>query len=289
MPSVNNSISFGLELECVQTTAEAQNVINEHRWLVRHDGSVRGQQNEELPDSLEIITRPLSVAVHCGQDGSDLSIDADSLRSVAGTVSDLCRCAAVVNKTCGFHIHLGKPGKDDSDWDVKKSDWGPERTRTMLIIGLLMEERLFRACPPSRAQSAYCQPIGTAYTRAELGSYYPMGATLPNNKYDCHKRRCWLNLVETRRKGTDHRLLRGLSHGLGTIEVRLLGNTNNPEYALAWVLLWLKIAAYVAYLPSSLAILRCIATGSIASELNDVITLKNQYDTETVQGLTCAP
>ena len=287
MPSVNNDIMFGLELECVEVTSAAAAIVRDRQWLVRHDGSVRGPCDEELPDSREIITRPVPVTVRCGQDGSDLAINVASLSRIAETVTDICRCAATVNKTCGFHIHLGRPGKTESDWGVKKSEWGPERTRAMLIVGLILEEALFRACPPSRVLSTYCQPIRASYTATELGSYYPMGATLPNNKYDCLKRRCWLNLVETRRKGTDSRLLRGLSHGLGTIEIRLMGNTNNPEYTLAWVMLWIKIAAYVAYLPTSLAILRCAATGSVSADLAAVTSLKNQYDTETI-GNTCA-
>lgn len=261
MPGVNSKIFFGVELECTRVSSCMPRVVNQHNWLIRHDGSVRTLQNEDMPDSREIITRPIPVDVEGSQDGACWHLSCSTL---AQDIIDLCSCASEVNTTCGVHVHLGRPGKTHSDWgDVNKSDWGPERVRTMLIIGLMLEDRMYDLCHDSRRCSAYCRKIRDIYTNEELGSYYPAGATVPDNKYDCLKRRCWLNIVETRRKGTDSRLLRGLSHGTGTIEIRLLGNTKNPEYIYSWIALWLQIASYVAYLPGSLAVMRAGYSGDL--------------------------
>jgi len=98
-------------------------------------------------------------------------------------------------------------------------------------------------------------------------------------KFDNIKRYCWMNLIETKRVGTDERPGRGSSHALGTIEVRSLGNTAKFEYVWAWTNLLLKLAAYVAYLPSSLAILRC---GMINSFEED-FSLLGKYKAEVVE------
>lgn len=277
MPNIQAKIYVGFELECAELSSNALRIINTEHFLARHDGSVTSPFGEPLPSSREIITLPIEVDVTANQDGNNIQLN---LAAVESSLRALCKCASEVNASCGFHVHLGRPGNEQSSWGCPKSDWGPERSRTMLVIGSFLEKQLYELCPPSRMRSAYCVPIKQSYTRNELCSYYPVGAKLPDNKYDCLKRRCWLNLVETRRHGSDERLLYGRSLGLGTIEIRMLGNVRRFDYIYSWAKLWLKIAAYVAYLPSSLAILHCVVANSIENEINEVARLKDEKTVE---------
>jgi hypothetical protein len=106
---------------------------------------------------------------------------------------------------------------------------------------------------PSRLNNDTCELISKRYTKNDLGQFYPMGRVDPN-KYTNRKRYCWLNLIETARQGTRSDNGYGSSPATGTIEIRFLGETDCPSYIFMWTRLWLKIAALVAYVPSTLAI-----------------------------------
>lgn len=270
MPNINATMTFGLELEVVKLTLQARDLMTRHHLSTYFDRSIKGRNGEDLPESIEdgggaeIISQPLNFQVRSPQDGRGLSVD---LGASADTVRAMCECAAEVNKSCGLHIHLGRPvGGRPVGGQLSVSAWQPEHTRTMLLIGLFLEDRLFSVCPPSRRNSSYCRPIRMCYTAEELGSYYPMGTVNPG-KYQNPKRYCWLNTVETRR---DH------PRSPHTIEVRMLGSVRRFDYILAWTKLWCKIAAYVAHVPSSLAMMHCCFSGSLDSDFAEIKRVREE-------------
>jgi Putative amidoligase enzyme len=250
-----------MELECTALTSNAATLSNQHGFNIHDDATVR--DNRGNPTGREIVTQPLVVSMECGNDGSNLRIDYGDTQEV---VRALCACAHSVNKTCGVHVHLGRPMANAE----QKSKWEPERVRTFLAIGLLIEERIFTLVPPSRHSNRYCTKIRDVFTDQDIKSYYPVGEVLPR-KMSNPKRYAWLNLIETKRVGTDARAYRQASEATGTIEVRLLGNTRRFDYIWAWTVLWTKIAAYVAYLPSSLAINHCVLASSLEPEISNVL------------------
>lgn len=266
-------MTFGLELEAVRLSAEAPALLSRHNFATHFDRSIKGRNGEDLPRSIaagggaEIVTPPIFYEVHGAQDGRNLRVMLET--DQAQKVKDLCACAAEVNRTCGLHIHLGRPRQG-------VSVWGPEHTRTMLAIGLHLEDTLYALCPASRVQSAYCKPIRACYRPDELGSFYPMGTVHPV-KYRNPKRYCWLNVIETRR-----------SNSPGTIEIRMLGNVRRYEYVFAWVKLWCKIGAMVAWLPSSLSMLHCCYSGALADELAAVRQAKARGGAESSETVDAA-
>lgn len=270
MPSITKKLTFGLELEIVKLSPTARELIARHRFGSHYDRTIRGRNGEALPGSVEdgggteLVTQPVSVDVTCAADGSGMSID---YGQSAAVVRDLCACAAEVNVSCGLHVHLGRPDT------AGKSRWEPERVRTMLLIGMALEKKLFDLCPASRLNNQYCKAISASYAMTDLRQFYPMGEVRPR-KYDNPKRYCWMNIIETRRNGDDAEG-RAAGPGLGTIEIRMLGNARRFDYVWAWVRLWLQIGAYVAYVPSSLAVGHCVYSGSLDAAFRDLAEAKN--------------
>jgi len=249
----------------VKLTPQARGLMARHSFSTHFDRSIKGRNGEDLPETVEagggveIITKPLSFQVRAAQDGRGMTVN---LGASTDAVRAVCECAAEVNKSCGLHIHLGRPSASC----LTASAWQPEHTRTMLLIGLSLEEKLFGLCPPSRRNSSYCKPIRQCYTAEELGSYYPMGTVNPG-KYQNPKRYCWLNTVETRR---DH------PRSPRTIEVRMMGSVRRFDYILSWVKLWCKIAGYVGNVPSSLAIMHCCFSGSLDNDFAEIKRVKDE-------------
>lgn len=280
MPQVDAELTFGLELEVVKLTDEAAELINRHGFQRRYDRTIRGHRNEELPDSIdcgggcEVITKPIAVGIKCNQDGNHMQID---YRGADQIVRDLCKCAKEVNTSCGLHVHLGRPvsSAELGPFGVRPSKWEPERVRAMLAVATMIEPKLFDVCPDSRKNNRYCLPIARSYPEKDLTSYYPVGEVVAR-KYDNQKRYCWLNLIETQRKGSDPRVGRGAGPATGTIEIRMMGNVRRFNYIWAWTQLWLKIAAYVAYVPSSLALMHCVIGDSLKTEFELLARLKEE-------------
>ena len=253
MPNVNEKITFGLELEGLVATPASATYIS--KFTKRFDHSIVRDDGSPLPRTLEegggfeFITRPLVADVSMSNTGENLTVtypdggDTD--------VMQLCDCVAHVNRSCGVHVHLGRPSRDN----FLMSKWEPERVRTMLAIGLMIEDKVFDVVPNSRRNTRHCAVIRSRYSDSDLTAFYPTGNVVAR-KYDNPKRYCWLNLIETRRVGTETRPGRGASVSAGTIEIRALGHTRDAAYIWAWTKLWIKVAAYVAYLPSSLAVMR---------------------------------
>lgn len=287
MPNINEELTFGLELEIVKLTDQAGEIINRRGFQRRYDRTIRGHNNEALPESIElgggceVITKPITVGVTAHQDGAFMSVD---YRDAEEIVRDLCKCALEVNISCGLHVHLGRPVKngEPNAFGVKPSKWEPEKVRTFLAVCTLLEEKFFNVCPESRRNNRYCAPIKNVYVEKDLTAFYPTGQVVPR-KYDNPKRYCWLNLIETQRQGTDPRIGRGAGPGTGTIEVRMLGNVRRFNYIWAWVQLWLKFAAFVAYVPSSLALSHLVLGSGIQSELETLAKIKKEGSSKLVK------
>jgi hypothetical protein len=282
---IREKITFGLELECVKLTNNASGLM-QHRGFSRHyDASIRGPNGEHLPPTIEagggseLVTPVYNVEIDSDDEGKKMQLNyGDAMERVR----DLCACAAEVNTSCGLHIHLGRPGANN------RSTWKPEHVRSWLAIGLILEERLFRMVPPSRRNNQTCLPIKQRFMDTDLQSFYPTGNVAPR-KCDNPKRYCWLNLIETRRQGTDPTPGRMASTATGTIEIRMLGCTRRFEYIWAWTQLWSKIGAYIAYMSPTFALMHCGLTDSIATELEAVLRAKNADEESSVVAAAAAP
>ena len=274
MPRVNANITVGVEVECVRTFP-AITQIAQHFNFERHlDHSIRGDAGETLPRTgagagTEIVTRPILVPIVMNGDGNALTANCASLDA---QIRAITQCMAHVNSSCGIHIHLGRPSRGNPN----QSDWGPDRVRTMLVVGHILEERLMGVVHSSRRNNHHCERIGTRYSKADMGQFYPVGRVDPI-KYNNTKRYCWLNLIETVRTGNRTEPGHGGSPSPGTVEIRLLGETMDYEYIRAWTSYWVKVAALVAYAPSSLAVAHCCLSSTLEA---DFLALKFAYEAD---------
>ena len=243
-------LTYGLEIEATQIDVSAAAALRESQIDWHHDGSLLSDSGVKLPKGIggELVSPVLAASFTCGESGFNAVLTSDTANT--DLVYQMCAAARKVNTTCGIHIHLGLP--DDNG----VSKWKPEHIRTFLAIGLMLEEKLFEVCPPSRAKSPHCRRIAEVYTQRDLGSFYPIGVVKPN-KRENPKRYCWLNLIETKRVGNKPSRQFGAGPALGTIEIRMLGCTIRHGYVDAWVKLWLKVAGLVSSVPASLAMLQC--------------------------------
>ena len=191
-----------------------------------------------------------------------------------GIIEDLCACAETVSPTCGLHVHLGRPAKikegENPPFGVK-SEWSPQHTRTWLSICAMLEEKLFKLVPESRKNSRHCRQITKIFDDNAMSAFYPIGSTVAR-KYENPQRYCWLNLIETRRRGTSSGGASGPA--TGTVEVRMLGNTRRFTYIWHWVQLWVKIAALIAYVPPELAISHCVLSSTLKTDMEGLLAIK---------------
>lgn len=151
MSRIDKNITVGLELECVQTSQNVNEVCERHGFTRCMDHSIRSDFGEELPRTwpgagTEIVTRPIYANVKMGGDGSRLDVN---MADVAQAIEHLCGCATHVNTSCGLHVHLGIPQGDGS------SKWSPDNVRTMLTVGRILEQRLFSLVPISRRNNQH--------------------------------------------------------------------------------------------------------------------------------------
>jgi hypothetical protein len=259
MGKVISTISFGLELECVKLSRSALEIIAAHKFERHLDQSIKGDNGEQLSRTWpgaghEIVTPPQIVPVSMNGDGSRLALED---KGVTEIVAALAGCSAHVNSSCGIHVHLGHPKQVVKDGVAKTiSYWSPDEVRTMLIIGQILEPKLWQLVHKSRHNNETCESISKRYSKNDMGQFYPVGKVDPV-KYSNQKRYCWLNLIETSRKGNRSESGFGGSPATGTIEIRMLGETDNSAYIYYWLQLWLKIASLVAYAPNTLAITNC--------------------------------
>lgn len=263
---IQGKITLGIELEAVRLTPEAVQIIQNRGFARHYDASIRDRFGNQLPRSIgegggsEVVTGIMEIQVTMDNEGKRVRLDYGNVREV---INDLCACAAEVNTSCGVHLHLGNP--DGSG----RSVWKPDQIRTWLAVCVLREDKIFQLVPPSRRNNAHCLPIKARFNDSDLQSYHPLGSVQPR-KDENPKRYCWLNLIETGRKGTDPRPGRMASEATGTVEIRLLGSTRRADYIWAWVQLWAKIAAVIAHLRSTFAFSACCITESLETEFQAV-------------------
>lgn len=272
MASISHKpLTIGLELEATKLTPQTALLTGRHGVMRTRDGTLTDHRGVRLPEHIggELISPIMQATVSCAEDGRNLRLG--SLDAMYATVQAMCGCAAEVNVSCGIHLHLGRPSKED----LNKSAWRPEEVRTWLLIGALLEDKLFAVVPASRHRNKFCAPIREAYSTEDMTTFYPMGEVLPN-KRENPKRYCWLNTIETRRVGTRDSRRFGAGPALGTVEIRLLGNTRRFDYIWAWVQLWLKVSALVAYVPSSLAVMHATVGKTLEADLANLAALKVQ-------------
>lgn len=254
-------ITLGAELEMVRQTPMAANLIRTRRFQSHYDRTIVADDGSELPRGVEngggceLVTPVLTANVRINSHGSGYAVE--NFNEIDGAITDLCCCAQDVNRSCGFHLHLGKP-----DLRTTRSEWLDTHVRTMLIIARQLEPKLYALCPDSRRNNRFCKPIGDEYLPEDYVKTNPSSPVL-ERKYDNKKRYCWLNLIETVRSG-----------GLGTIEIRMLGNVRRPSYCVAWTELWLKLATFVAFVEPTLAINLCCYGGALDDEFNKVLAVK---------------
>lgn len=283
-------ITAGCELECVSLAPGAYRLAESEGFGRRYDRSIRGMSGEMLPEHgpgapVELVTPIMEVRTDLSVDGKTRDFDDFSFM---GKVHALSQCAGQINSTCGFHIHLGRPNGETTDWNPRRlpgqvggpaSEWKPGHVRTMLLIGLALEDKLFSVVPNSRQHSKHCQRIRAVYTTSDLEAYYPVGTPVPRKQLN-DKRYCWLNLIETRRQAdpSERRVGYARSKAFGTVEVRMLGETKDAAYLTAWSKLWVKIAAAVAYLPSETAAIHCLYSNFLQPDFDNLSRLKDRHE-----------
>ena len=269
MPTKN--LTFGLELEMAERSTEAERIIENRHFRYHYDATVE-DSNGRTGNAGELVTKPIVVKANVPE-GENTLFDLD-MTAANSVIEDLCLCAGKVNKSCGLHVHLGNPVNPVRGSSIPRSQWSEEQTRTMLIIGIMLENKMFNLCPPSRVSNRFCRKIADLYSMENLRSPDPIGPTVAR-KYGNDKRYCWLNLIETKRQGRDDlQEGRAESPATGTFEIRMLGNTKRYEYIAAWTKFWLKIAGFVAWYPSSVAIMNCAIGEGIRQELEAIKTAK---------------
>lgn len=285
---MKSKLTVGFELEIYRPAPTAKSTIQEHGFGTRADTSIKGPLGENLPNTglgLEVVTPIYDVPVEVS--ATDDSHQINSTSAIRG-LEALCACARHVNSTCGFHVHLGRPNGEFTTWNPRRlpnvnggamSEWKPSQIRTWATVGLLLENKVFELVPESRKHVKHCRRIRQAYSSTDLYSYYVVN-NLVARKHDNQQRYCWLNLVETRRPKSpvEERVGYASSANFGTVEIRALGETGSPQYLSAWVNLWLKVAAAIAYLPAECAILRCASSSWLQPEIDALAAHKLEHE-----------
>ena len=283
-------ITVGLELEMLKLAPGAPRIIDAHNFGRRTDSSIADKAGNPLPKSgpgagIELVTPILEVETFLSPNGDKCQFD---LEPVSPIVQDLLGCAQTINSSCGLHVHLGRPNGEQTDWNPRRmtglgggpaSEWKPGHIRTMLLIGLGLENIVFNLVPESRKQSRHCRKLREVYTNQAIQAYYPLTDLQPR-KHDNPQRYCWLNLIETSRPNDpeEERIGYARSKAFGTFEVRALGETVNFDYVMAWIKMWVKVAAAVADLPAESAALRCLHSGWLQDDIDALKVLKERHE-----------
>jgi len=270
-----NKLTLGLELEIACLSPQAEEIIAKRGFHKQHDGSIRRPDDMPSAECGEIATGVLDVTVSMNR-----GIPTIDYGKTMEVIDDLCRCAKLVNNSCGVHIHIGRPR---SETDLK-SKWSVDQLKTFIVIGKMMENTLYDLCPDSRKNDrevhSFCQNIHEIFNNSDLLNENLIAGAIHDNKYSNRQRRCWLNITEVFRDGQGSTI--GSAASPKTVEIRMLGNTKRSAYIQAWTKLWLKIGAYVAYAPATTAILHCTDLGyGIRDEVEEVKSIKLARMTKT--------
>ncbi len=120
--------------------------------------------------------------------------------------------------TCGYHIHLSpvKDGRKTSLW----AGW-------MMTLGQCIETEMFRAIPKSRSNNRFCWLLA----EQAPNSFHPIKVRYPSSKYHNDYRHAWIHPTEIYRPG-----------GIGTVEIRNMGEAQDYVYLHAWTMICLFMA-----------------------------------------------
>ena len=281
MPTTKK-LTYGVEVECAELSAESPRLEEQFSFTRHFDRTIRGPNGEELPrdTASELISKVLTISATVPDSTTPARLNGETPSSnpfqrlqVAydgseDVVKGLCGCLGKVNKSCGIHIHIGNPRRTP-----RKSEWSAEEIQTWLTVCSLLEERLFAIVPASRLNNQYCKKISESYTPSDFKNNCPIGPVV-SRKYSNPKRYCWLNLIETKRRGTTEVPGRSESEGLGTVEIRMLGNTKRFEYIWAWTRLWIKIGTIIAFYPPSQAIMSLCISDLLDADFMEIKRIK---------------
>lgn len=183
--------TFGWELEA---TGRAKAALSPD-IMVGHDGSVGG-------DALEYRTRREAVW--------------NPERSLFALRNLVMDPALKVDRSCGFHVHVGLGMKTR-----KLHSWAAN----FVTLARLIEDETMAVVPESRRENSYCRSWKDHHGSVIAPTYH-------SNKHSNNTRYCWVNPVEIFRPG-----------GIRTIEIRLMGHSKNYLYLLAWTSFCRRMAA----------------------------------------------
>lgn len=112
------------------------------------------------------------------------------------------------DKSCGFHVHVGIP---------TASRHADKWAECFVALAREVEEAVFRSVPLTRRENEYCRKWSRSLAGIKEREYHA-------SKYDNSPYRYqWVNIVEMFRRG-----------GIRTVEVRLMGDSKNYLYLMAW-------------------------------------------------------
>jgi len=278
-------LTLGLEYEMVRPVDHMHEIVHSNHFGLREDHSIQDNTGRVVATGTEVVTPIYNVPVRwSGNEPSFSNLPGSAVTALIG-------CANKVNSSCGLHVHLGNPVMDElTPWNPDQivdrpgghmSRWTKLQVLSWLTVGCHLEASgLHKTVPTSRLQDSNCARIVDRYNSRELASNDPIG-TVVSRKYDNLKRYCWLNLIETKRQKSpnENRIGYASSEGLGTVEVRLLGEIADAHYAKIWCEFWLTIAAYIASFPPHKVLLAIIASRNVRQLTNDLRAFATLHET----------
>ncbi len=152
-------------------------------------------------------------------------------------VNEICKALkdanAVINNTCGLHVHVD--ARDFNFYDIRK----------LALIYEKIEPALFSIVAPSRRDSRYCKPCGPRYVKDLENNIVPKDneKTLIKNVYGRDERIATL-------KGNKYEDARYSAMNIhswiyrGTIECRIHQGTASAKKIKMWGVLWAGILDY---------------------------------------------
>ena len=264
-------ITLGFEFEFYSRGQDFDKVVKSENLGIRTDSSIQDSNGNRAIDGVEIVTPAYFV----------------NPPSADEIIANVSKFAALgnVNSSCGVHIHIGNPIKTDTgsyemcSWNPQrlpkgtsyKSKWDEKHVLSWIIAGQYIEALgIYNCVPPSRSINQNCVKINQAYTNKCLNSNDPVGS-VHTRKYKNCKRYCWINLIETKRKkdAKETRIGYAASEGLGTVEIRLMGEMPNSQVISTWTRIWVEVA-YIILTTPPYRIVQAISTSSIPSYIESL-------------------
>lgn len=96
-----------------------------------------------------------------------------------------------------------------------------------MTLGQCIEKVMFKALPRSRSSNRYCWLLSDSAPK----SFHPTKVRYPSGKYHNDYRHAWIHPTEIYRPG-----------GIGTVEIRNMGESQDYMYLHAWTLICLLMA-----------------------------------------------